>query len=169
MACPARSAKFGISRHQKRRQELALADMPGVHGVSATPAVQRLSPPGPCLPDGEGCTKSFRSDVVPTLNVLRSFQITCRLNFSAPRLASTRPSQGRPGSTPPVPKSYTISMLQQRYALSAGVERWTGGRHQWPLLQQFIVVPDVISCEFPPQCPHAHEVGTSQTRSSQTF
>lgn len=123
-------------------------------GAPATACSATAVAPRPCLPDGEGCTNSFRSNVVPTLNVLRSFQITCRLNLSAPRLASRRPSQGRPGSTPPVPKSYPISMLQQRYSPSAGVGRWAGGRDGWPLLSTVHSRTRHDKLRIPPQCPH---------------
>lgn len=139
------------TRHQ---QELAWPTWAGAHGVPATACGATAVAARPCLPDGEGCTKSFRSNVVPTLNVLGSFQIRCRLDLSAPRLASRRPSRGRPESTPPVPKSYPISMLQQRYSPSAGVGRWAGGRDGWPLLSTDHSRTRHDKLRIPPQCPH---------------
>jgi hypothetical protein len=67
------------------------------------------------------CKTSFRSDVVPAVNGLGSSRITCRSWItwtSRPRDLHLGGRVGRgPEALDPIPKSYPISMLQQRYCL----------------------------------------------------
>lgn len=86
----------GICRHPRAPQALALAGMPRGHGVTASAAVQRRPLPGHACQMARDAPRVSGQTSYRRSTGLRSFQITCRLDLSAPRHASRRPSRGRP-------------------------------------------------------------------------
>lgn len=169
-ACTVRRPMSGICRHPRTPQALALAGMPRGHGVSATAAVQRRPLPDHACQMARDAPRVSGQTSYRRSTGLRSFQITCRLDLSAPRHASRRPSRGRPE-----PWKHSTCQNLTPY------QRCSNATH--PLHFKMDSTEETNGCfpqgscsrtrrdklRIPPPCPHAHRSALPDSASADTL